>query len=1064
MRNKPKLLHNVKHTLLLPVFLSLLLSAAACLVFWLLREKPAAQQAGLAYDNIVWNNVTNNPFGTGKDWNAIILEDVENLHGAQGALAVGGSLRISGGNGFDAGYANGGTGAQAQASAKGLRLLVGGKLDMEGLLHVNGNAMVGGSARAQKGSNLTAALDKEYTYQLSDLTQLYNTEAIAGRILESGRKSYTIRTQEAAAAVITPLLAKADLSAFFQQADVSLFAQHAVLARLSGGGTITPSENLLTLGSDEPDTNVNVFTLDLSGAEEFSRSLVFDLPENCVSLVNIISDESITLNGDLAWGSPENAGNVLYHFVNAREIVINASSKIYGSILAPQASLSVLAGSGEICGTVALKSLCLPENNRFQLNWSPFTGFIPVKLPIATLQGQIMLAREGEVFMHTEQKDGVYQAVFANARCAGAVYEIYADDTVLAENGALLIGKGTLVDTVVTGKDGTATTRLLPFGTYLVREVTAPGGLARAKEEQLVTIASQNTPAEPMLRFSSKRQKLQIDMLLRIETDLLFTKGTAESAIKNTLYGLFAAQEINAKDQTVIPKDALVAKIAFSAAENNALSDFRCAMPNGTYYLKQMQSDDYCVLQNKIWEVSYDDSISSRNDEVVSVVINDNAEIVHPLLRGTLYCGLGSADANGLAGARIGLFPVGETDFVQEKALKTVISADNGSFSFPSLPAGDWIVAEIGEHRLSLSNFTLQIREHNQTVVRMSGDSAADSAVRLTVQDALEKERDIPLAEFTVYADGNRNGTFESSADIFVGILSGGDAGAYAMQNLPLGNYFLVMKTAPSGYKAETEAIPFSVTAHNQTVSLVKDAPNAYTLNPATGNILLQKETQAGLHLHSVFRVEATPNGGYPVDSIIEPEASGSILLSDLRTGVYRITEGVQKEEGFSPLTPTQTVTLQPGGLLSLTFDEDLYGGQLILEQLDAYTGAPVPQGSYVLLDTSGTIIHEGTADQNGVYRKFLNPGTYYCLTKSVSDAYFLPLEARVFTIASSTQTVTMKQEAIPRNPTTRTIPQPGTSLLSQLLSVFFVSLSACAAIAFGIWFLILRHRKWKVQ
>ena len=69
----------------------------------------------------------------------------------------------------------------------------------------------------------------------------------------------------------------------------------------------------------------------------------------------------------------------------------------------------------------------------------------------------------------------------------GAVYEITAAKMYTLD-GTLRASKGEVVDTITTGKDGTAKSKELYFGKYEVKEVTAPFGFVLNEEIHAVEL------------------------------------------------------------------------------------------------------------------------------------------------------------------------------------------------------------------------------------------------------------------------------------------------------------------------------------------------------------------------------------------------------------------------------------------------------------------------------------------------------------------------------------------------------------------------------------------------
>ena len=84
--------------------------------------------------------------------------------------------------------------------------------------------------------------------------------------------------------------------------------------------------------------------------------------------------------------------------------------------------------------------------------------------------------------------------IFSETNLEGAEFEIYAAEDIYTPDGTLRIAKGDLADTIITGSDGTASSKELYLGTYQIIETKAPYGYVTETGELLATIeyAGQN--------------------------------------------------------------------------------------------------------------------------------------------------------------------------------------------------------------------------------------------------------------------------------------------------------------------------------------------------------------------------------------------------------------------------------------------------------------------------------------------------------------------------------------------------------------------------------------------
>ena len=125
-------------------------------------------------------------------------------------------------------------------------------------------------------------------------------------------------------------------------------------------------------------------------------------------------------------------------------------------------------------------------------------------------QGTILNEKEGTVSIDGTGENDIYTYTHVNQVVKGRlqIKKVDGDDSSQTLEGAefdILKEDGTLVEHLVTGKDGIATSNYLPYGWYILRETKAPSGYALQirdiryliqKEEQLLDIVVENMKSE----------------------------------------------------------------------------------------------------------------------------------------------------------------------------------------------------------------------------------------------------------------------------------------------------------------------------------------------------------------------------------------------------------------------------------------------------------------------------------------------------------------------------------------------------------------------------------------
>lgn len=156
-------------------------------------------------------------------------------------------------------------------------------------------------------------------------------------------------------------------------------------------------------------------------------------------------------------------------------------------------------------------------------------------------------------------------------------------------------------------------------------------------------------------------------------------------------------------------------------------------------------------------------------------------------------------------------------------------------------------------------------------------------------------------ATFGVYSDADGDGIFNAKTDKLVGTLQEGDTGVYTLDSLPYGKFFLHEDKAPEGFVQDNIYYPFEIKEDGQIVNFEtvpgKDFPN----KPIKGTVTTTKvDATNPQHKLSgaVFEIyrDADGDGRYTegVDTLIgrmDEIETGFYSLSDLVYGKYLIYE-----------------------------------------------------------------------------------------------------------------------------------------------------------------------------
>lgn len=311
-------------------------------------------------------------------------------------------------------------------------------------------------------------------------------------------------------------------------------------------------------------------------------------------------------------------------------------------------------------------------------------------------KGTITVEKTGEIFSNVTSSGEevlLYQPEYSVNGLSGSVFEIYADADIKTPDGTVRAKKDELVATLKTNNKGTATSKLLYLGKYRVVETVAPYGTVINPEPHTVelTYSGQNEKVtNTSTSFTNDRQKVEIDLTKILEQDEKFNIGNNDE-ILNVSFGLYADEDLKASNGTVIPKNGLIEIIT---CDEKGKSQFTTDIPIGSYYVKEISTDNHYILSDKKYPVVFE--YAGQDTATVHISVNDGEPIENEIIYGTIQgLKIDRETGENIAGALFGLFSTDETEFTEETAILTSESNKEGIFTFENVPYGEYIVREL---------------------------------------------------------------------------------------------------------------------------------------------------------------------------------------------------------------------------------------------------------------------------------------------------------------------------------------------------------------------------------
>ncbi len=514
---------------------------------------------------------------------------------------------------------------------------------------------------------------------------------------------------------------------------------------------------------------------------------------------------------------------------------------------------------------------------------------------------------------------------------AAAVFEIHAKTDIITGDGTIRYKAGELVDTITT-TDGSATSKPLYLGTYIVTEQTAPEGYVLNTEPQEVTLRYGGQTVEVVtesVTFANLPQKGTI----RIQ------KNDAESGLPITAY--LAVFKIRAKAD-IVTADGTVRYKAGELIET-LTTEKGVVMSKplylGTYTVTEKTAPHGYVQDTTVYDVTlyYGDQTVELVTESISI---DNApqmgtvtiekrdkETGKPIILSDAVFRL-HAKEDIVTGDGVVHYKAGE--------LVDTLTTIQGVIASKPLYLGTYVITEITApegYILNSTPYDVTLSYGGQAVELVSESLSLDNAPQMgTITiTKVDKETGKPIvgadAVFELRAKADiitADVTIRHKAGELIDTLTTKD-GVATTSLLYLGAYTITEVTAPDGY-------------------LLDDTPHDVTLVYGGQDVALVTES---------LTIENAPQMGQIVITKVDSETGKPIILSPATFAIYAAADIV---------TPDGTVRYTKGQLVDTLVTENgvatsklLYLGDYIVVETIA------PEG--YILDTTpyeATLLYDG--------------------------------------------------------------------------------------------------------
>ena len=295
-------------------------------------------------------------------------------------------------------------------------------------------------------------------------------------------------------------------------------------------------------------------------------------------------------------------------------------------------------------------------------------------------------------------------------------------------------------------------------------------------------------------------------------------------------------------------------------------------------------------------------------------------------------------------------------------------------------------------------------------------------SVRTTKVDADHPDVLLSGAEFTVY---------QSDKATVYGKLAETSKGTYQLDEIPAGTYYLKETKAPKYYNIDNTFYQFTISDAGKIVDVSINGNDKFPNAPQKGDIKIVKRSADGVLSGWQFRVTGTAKTGQSYDQTFTTNAKGTITISNLRIGDYKVIE-VKTGKTVGYITPAnQTIEVKSNATTTATFENKPFG-HIVINKVDAKTGEKVTGATFGIYtdstcktvakayksDTDSTLVNaEIIETATGVYTCNNLPissatgTTYYVKELTAPEGYYLDANAHAVTLKTANATVSVSNE-----------------------------------------------------
>ncbi|HAT4274206.1 TPA: Cys-Gln thioester bond-forming surface protein [Clostridium perfringens] len=524
---------------------------------------------------------------------------------------------------------------------------------------------------------------------------------------------------------------------------------------------------------------------------------------------------------------------------------------------------------------------------------------------------------------------------------------------------------GKHIETITTGENGIATSSLLPFGNYLVKEIKAPAKYVLNGEEHPVTISENGKTIE--ITHTNKIIKGKVAVK---KTDSEISDLNLEGA-EFTIYD---------NNKNIV---ATITTNKDGYAESEPLN-------YGTYTMQETKAPKGYLLSNKVWDININENDKTYTFDVSNDVIKGKLQIVKVDSEN---------EEKPVEGAGFDVIAVNVNGIKEGTVVDHVVTDKNGFAYTKDLRYGDYKFNETDTPKgywKSDKDYSFSITENGKTYVKYVKNSPIQAKVRVIKVDSKDGN---PLkgVKFQI-----RNSDTKKLVEFtnFIGIIpmktttleTNKNGELVTPQNLAYGNYLLEEVEPLEGY-IKVNPIPFKID-ENAVLEEIKDLGTIYTKKVSNDRItanmeLLKLDKETNKPLENIeFKVTALDGFMKGKTWNLKSDDKGLVSLKGLEYGDYRVDEVKTLWNYVLDKEPIFFSVKENGKTIKLQMTNKKIRGSVELFKFDKDTNRPLEGVKFDLLNGDKKVGTYTTDNTGKITVNNLEAGNYTWVEVEAIDHY----------------------------------------------------------------------------